>query len=85
MQAGGIGTDRQSAGLHESKLLRAGAVSSHSVTAVEPPGWHGGVFGTATGEQVTVYVSDSYPPEQVVPRYGQTSSRACRMGVSSRR
>lgn len=68
MQAGGTGTDRQSAGLHESKLLRAGAVSSHSVTAVEPPGWHGGVFGTATGEQVTVYVSDSYPPEQVVPQ-----------------
>jgi hypothetical protein len=67
-QAGGTGFDRQSAGLHELTLLHAGAALSRSVTLVETPGWHGGAFGTATGEQVTVYVSDTYSPEQVVPQ-----------------
>ncbi len=62
MQAGGTGSDRQSAGLH------ARAVPSRSVTAGETPGWHGGEFGTATGEHVTVYVSDTYSPEQVAPQ-----------------
>jgi hypothetical protein len=67
-QAGGTGSDRQTAGLHESRLLHTGAALSHSVAVAETPGWYGGTFGTATGEQVTVYVSDTYPPEQVVPQ-----------------
>ncbi len=31
-------------------------------------GWHGGQLVAASGEQVTVYVSDAYPPEQVSPQ-----------------
>jgi hypothetical protein len=64
-QAGGTGSDRQSAGLHESRLPHTDAVLPRSVTVVDTPGWHGGTLGTATGEQVTVYISDTYPPEQV--------------------
>ena len=30
--------------------------------------WHGGPLVAATGEQVTVYVSDAYPPERVSPQ-----------------
>ena len=30
--------------------------------------WHGGPLVAASGEQVTVYVSDAYPPEQVSPQ-----------------
>ena len=36
--------------------------------AAEPPGWVGGAFRTATGDSVTVYVSSTYTPEQVVPQ-----------------
>ena len=36
--------------------------------AAEPPGWVGGALRTGTGESVTVYVSASYAPEQVVPQ-----------------
>lgn len=68
VQAGGTGSDRQSAGLHPLTLLRADAGLAPSVTAVETPGWHGGTLGTTTGESVTVYVSDTYPPEQVAPQ-----------------
>lgn len=30
--------------------------------------WHGGPVTAATGEQITIFVSDSYTPEQVSPR-----------------
>jgi hypothetical protein len=66
-QAGGTGSDRRSAGLHESNLRHAAAARSRSVAAVDTPGWHGGRFVTATGEQVTVYVSDTFAADQVVP------------------
>ncbi len=31
-------------------------------------GWHGGVVTAATGEQLTIYISDGYTPEQVSPQ-----------------
>lgn len=36
--------------------------------AADPPGWAGGTLRAATGEAVTVYVSTTYPPEQVTPQ-----------------
>jgi len=33
-----------------------------------PAGWHGGPMTASTGEAVTVFVSDSYPPDQVTPQ-----------------
>lgn len=68
VQAGGTGSDRYSAGLGVTRVLRADAGLAPSVTAVETPGWHGGTLGTTTGEPVTVYVSDTYTPEQVAPQ-----------------
>ena len=32
------------------------------------PGWHGGAVTAGTGEQLTIYVSDGYTPEQVSPQ-----------------
>ncbi len=47
------------------KLLRADGHLAPSVTAAVTPGWHGGTLPTKTGESVTVFVSDTYAPEQV--------------------
>ena len=67
VQAGETGSDR-SAGRQASSLLRADAGPKSSAAAAAPTGWTGGRLATATGEPVTVYVSDSYPPEQVAPQ-----------------
>ena len=67
VQAGETGSDR-SAGPQASRLLRADAGLMSSAAAAAATGWTGGRLQTATGESVTVYVSDSYPPEQVAPQ-----------------
>src|SRR4029079_13414445 len=61
------GSDR-SARPQASRQLHAGGGPTSPAGAAEAPGWRGGKLGTATGESVTVYVSDSYPPEQVAPQ-----------------
>jgi hypothetical protein len=65
VHAGGTGYDRFSAGVQAPKLLRADAPS---VTPAVTAGWHGGALPTKTGESVTVFVSDTYAPEQVSPQ-----------------
>jgi len=67
-QVGGAGSDRHPAGLRTSALLRADAGLAPSRVVTEAPGWHGGVLTAATGETVSVYVSDTYPQDQVVPQ-----------------
>ena len=53
--------------------------------------WHGGPLVAASGEQVTVYVSDAYPPEQVSPqvwadffrrRHARTSAARSSSGIA---
>jgi hypothetical protein len=66
LQAGVTGSDR-SVRPQASRQLHAAAVPMPSQAAVEAPGWHGGTLATTAGP-VTVYVSDSYPPEQVAPQ-----------------
>ena len=65
--AGETGSDR-SAGPQASRLLHAEASRTPLAAAAAATGWNGGRLETATGESVTVYVSDSYPPEQVAPQ-----------------
>ena len=65
VHAGGTGFDRFPAGVQASTLLRADAPS---VTPAVTAGWHGGTLPTKTGESVTVFVSDTYAPEQVSPQ-----------------
>lgn len=67
-QVGGAGSDRHPAGLRTSALLRAGAGPAPSRVVTERPGWHGGAFKTATGDTATIYVSDTYPEDQVAPQ-----------------
>jgi hypothetical protein len=67
-QVGGAGSDRHPAGLRTPALLRAGAGPAPSRVVTELPGWHGGAFRTATGDTATIYVSDTYPEDQVLPQ-----------------
>lgn len=46
--------------------LQPGVLPPHAGAATT--GWRGGALTTPTGETVSVYVSDSYAPEQVVPK-----------------
>ncbi len=62
MQAGERGL---SPGLHGRQLHRAAPLVS---APTRTSGWRGGRLTAATGESVTVQVSDAYPPEQVSPQ-----------------
>jgi hypothetical protein len=66
---GGAALDARPAG--PSALLRVAAAvapSAAPTAAATSATWHGGVVRAATGEPVTVYVSDSYPPERNPPQ-----------------
>ena len=39
-------------------------LSDRAVSELATSGWHGGPTAASTGEQLTVYVSDAYAPEQ---------------------
>lgn len=60
---GGAGSDRVPV-----VLIRGTSGPASAVRLVGATGWHGGELTTATGETVTVHVSDAYPQEQVVPQ-----------------
>src|SRR4051794_17264699 len=53
--------------LDPPSLLRDGRSTRRRIAPADVA-WHGGVVTAATGDQVAVYVSDSYPPDQNPPQ-----------------
>ena len=47
---------------------RAGSATPQALRSEATTGWHGGPVTAASGEHVTIFVSDSYTPEQVSPQ-----------------
>jgi hypothetical protein len=66
-----VGSDVASTGARafaRAESLRAGPPARQALRSETTTGWHGGVVTAATGEAVTIFVSDSYTPEQVSPQ-----------------
>lgn len=73
---GAIGTEPAARAAFPSPTLLARTIQEpvgtklrRDLLASSPQSWHGGPITTSTGETVTVFVSDTYTPDQVTPQY----------------